>query len=155
MGNCPSVEVEPTLERLPHYSSRAGLRNKDKNPVIQAEYALNITCDEIAAVNLNRFLLGTMSGSNVVKAMQDMDAEYKVRFESDNPIGPNQKWKFHRVTLGPGGALSLIGEEWMAMSFNGEGLADVANNPTSPYFTVTYATTTTTVAPATTTTTTV
>lgn len=144
MGNCPSIEIEPTLERLPHYSSRSGLRNKDKNPVIQTEYALSITCDEIAAVNLNKFLLGTLVGEGIIQGLNNTDAEFALKFVSDNPIGPNQTWKFHRVTLSPGGALSLIGDEWMTMSFNGEGLADVANNASSPYFTVTYSTETTT-----------
>ena len=50
MGNCPSIEVEPALERLAHYSSRSGFRLKDKNPVIQTEYNVNFDSDEIIGV---------------------------------------------------------------------------------------------------------
>jgi len=59
-------------------------------------------------------------------------------------VGPNEKWQFWRVQLSPSAAFNLISDEWSMLTFTGEGLADTANNPTSPYFTVTYATTTTT-----------
>jgi hypothetical protein len=143
LGNAPAVEVQPSVEKLPHYSSRSGLRVKDKNPIIQTEYTINFDLDEISAPNLNYFLMGSLAG-NVVSALQGTDKEYSLKFVSDNPLGPNQTWVFHKVSLAPNGPLQLIGEEWMTMSFAGEGLADVANNPTSPYFTVTFVTTTTT-----------
>jgi len=144
IGNCPSVEVEPATERLPHYSSRTGFRTKDKNPIIQTEYTINFDCDEMATINLNRFLMGTLSGTNVVLGLTATDKEYALKFVSDNPLGPNQTWEFWKVSLAPNGPLQLIGEEYMTMSFAGEGLSDVANHSTSPYFTVTYETTTTT-----------
>ena len=40
--------------------------------------------------------------------------------------------------------VGLFGDDFAVMSFAGEGLADVTNNPTSEFFTVTYVTTTTT-----------
>ena len=135
MGNCNSIEIEPTIERLPHYSSRSGFRTKDKNPIIQTEYNLNFVCEEIAAVNLNRFLLGTITG-NTIYGLQGTNVEYALRFVADNPIGPNQTWDFWKVTLSPNGAMQLIGEEWMNMSFTGEGLSDSGGHPTSPFFTV-------------------
>lgn len=136
MGNVNSLEIEPTIERLPHYSSRSGFRTKDKNPIIQTEYVLTIVAEEVAAVNLNRFLIGTLSGANTILGLQGTNKEYAVRFVSDNPIGPNQTWDFWKLTLSPNGPMQLIGEEWMSMSFTGEGLADTGGHPTSPYFTV-------------------
>lgn len=136
MGNCPSLEIEPTLERLPHYSSRSGFREKDKNPVIQTEYMLNFGLDEPAAVNLNRFLLGTLQNATTILGMQSANIEYALRFISDNPLGPNQTWDFWKCTLSPNGAMQLIGEEWMTMNFQAEGLADTGGHPTSPYFTI-------------------
>ena len=153
MGNCPSIEVEPTLERLPHYTSRSGFRLKDKNPVIQTEYMVNFDCDEICSKNINVFLLGTLDG-NTIHALQSADKEYALRFVSDNPIGPNETWDFWRATISPNGAMALIGEEWMVQSFAGEGLADVTGHATSPYFDVIMATTTTTTTTTTTSTTT-
>lgn len=145
MGNCSSCEIEPTVEKLPHYSSRSGFRTKDKNPTVQTDYMVNITLDEMAAENLRRYLIAGGSGNNIT-AMQNAQQEYALRFISDNPIGPNQQWDFWKGTLMPNGALQLIGEEWIAMNIQFEGLADVAGHASSPYFTVasTEATSTTT-----------
>jgi hypothetical protein len=143
VGNCPSMEVEPTIEKLPHYSSRSGLRYKDKNPVIQTEYVVNFDLDEVAAKNLAVFLMGTKT-DNVVSALNQTDKEYALKFVSDNPVGPNAVWEFWRATISPNGPIQLIGEEWLTMSYMAEGLADTANHASSPYLNVTYATTTTT-----------
>jgi len=145
IGNCPSLEVEPKQERKPHYSSRTGLKMKDLNPVVQTEYAINFDLDEFAAVNLNRFFAGTYSSATgIIAALTNSDKEYALKFVSDNPIGPNQTYSFWRVTLMPSGSLQLIGDDYMAMSFSGEGLADIANHASTPYFDIKTVTTTTT-----------
>lgn len=144
LGNSPSAEVEPAVERLPHMSSRTGFKTKDKNPIIESTYMVNFDLDEMAAKNIALFLMGTMSGGITIKALQAANAEYALKFVEDNPAGPNKVWDFHRGTLTPNGPLQLIGDEWLVMSFQYEGLADVANNPTTPYFTTTFASTTTT-----------
>jgi hypothetical protein len=93
--------------------------------------------------NLKMFLKGTTS-ENVISANQALDQEFALKFVSDKPVGPNEKWEFWRCQLSPGGAFNLISDEWQALAFTGEGLADTANHATSPFFDVTYATTTTT-----------
>jgi len=135
IGNAPSVEIEPVLERLPHYSSRQDFRLKDKNPVIQTEYNLNFQLDEPAAANLKVFLMGDIQ-NNVIAAMTNTAREYAVKFVSDNPIGPQWTWTFWKLTISPNGPMALVSEEWMVMDFLGEGLADVDNHPNSPYFDV-------------------
>lgn len=143
VGNSPRFEAEVTEETLDHYSSRSGTRNKDKSVVLETGFTLNFDLDEFAISNLAIFLMGSISG-NVISANTELDKEYTVSFQSDNPSGPNELWEFHRVKLSPGGSLNLISDEWSLMTFSGEGLSDTTNNPTSPYFTVTFATTTTT-----------
>ena len=155
VGNCPSLEVEPTTEKRPHYSSRAGMRTKDLNPTVGLEYAINFDLDEMAASNMKRFLLGTYNATTgIISGLDNANAEYAIIFVSDNPIGPNQIKYFRRVTLMPNGPLQLIGEEYLVMSFAGEGLSAVTQYPTSSYFDVKYVTTTTTSTTTTTTTTT-
>ena len=155
IGNCPSFEAEPVIERRPHYSSRSGLRTRDLNPVVQTEYNLTLDCDEMSAKNFARFFLGTLNSSTkVIAGLQNADKEYALKFIADNPIGPNQEFRFWRVTLGPNGPLQLIGDEYLVMSFSGEGLSDSANHPSSPYFDIKYITTTTTTTTTTSTTTT-
>jgi hypothetical protein len=145
IGNAPTLEVEPTVEKRPHYSSRAGLKTKDLNPIVSLEYSINFDVDELAAGNMKRFLMGTYTAaSGMINALTDANAEYAIIFVSDNPLGPNYIKYFRRVTLGPNGPLQLIGDDYLVMSFAGEGLSDVATFPASPYFDVKMITTTTT-----------
>lgn len=146
IGNCPSFESEPTQERLPHYSSREQYRLKDLNPIIAQDYTVTFDLDELAAANLNRYLSGVWNASTgVINAMQAPNTEFALKFISDNPAGPNQTWKFWRMTLAPNGPLQLISDgDYLVMSFTGEGLADTANHASSPYFDVKIVTTTTT-----------
>lgn len=141
MGNCPSIEIEPQVERLEHFSSMSGLKNRDKYPVVQAKYTVNFDADEICAENLTVFLQGSLSGSGLY-GLQNTDKEYSLKFVSDNPIGQNSTWTFHRCVIANNGAMSLIGDDWMTMSFTAEGLADPSNT-SSPYFTVEFSSTTT------------
>lgn len=145
LGNSPRLEVEVTEERLDHFSSRSGAREKDKVVILETGYNINFDLDEMSVTNLNLFLKGTLSGGgNKILANTALDNEYVLRFISDNPAGPNETWEFWRLRLTPGGAFSLISDEWTALSFAGEGLADNDCHSTSPFFDVTFCTTTTT-----------
>lgn len=146
VGNCISLEIEPTNERLPHYSSREQYRLKDKNPIISSEYSVNFELDEFAAVNLNKFFLGSLNTTtSVIAALQGSNIEFALKFISNNPSGPNTEFRMWKVTLSPAGPLQLISDgDYLTMSFAGEGLADTANHASSPYFDIKYVTTTTT-----------
>jgi len=146
VGNCPRLEVEISEEKLEHYSSMQAARLKDKTVVLETGYTINFDLEEASLANLQWFLKATVTGAknHILQANQAVDKEFLVRFVTNNTSGPNQKWQFHRVQLSPGGALGLITDEWQAMSFTGEGLADVSNNPNSPLFNVEFVTTTTT-----------
>lgn len=146
VGNCPSFEIEPTTERLPHYSSRSTFRLKDKNPVISTDYTLSFDLDELSAKNLERFFMGgSVDATGTIAGMQGTNKEYAIKFISDNPIGPNQKYYFWKCTISPSGPMQLISDgEWHVMSYTAEGLADTTNHSSSPYFDVKVVTTTTT-----------
>ncbi len=138
VGNSSSFEVEVTEEVLDHFSSRSGARTKDKTVILETGYTINFELDEIAMINLQIYLKATLSGTHVLLANTVLDAEYAIKFVGDNAAGPNETWVFWRAKISPNGAFSLIAEEWSSLAFTAEGLSDVANNPTSPYFTVTY-----------------
>jgi hypothetical protein len=135
VGNCTSMQLEPSLEKLPHYSSRAGFREKDLDPIVQMEYNVQFDLDEPTAENLAMFFQGTMNGT-IMQAMMNTLQEYAIRFVSDNAAGPNRTYDCWRVAISPNGPLQLIGEEYMAMSYQGEGLADRTNHPDSPFFSI-------------------
>jgi hypothetical protein len=143
MGNCSSAEIEPSVERQPHYSSRSGFRVKDKNPVIESNYTVNLVLDEIAAVNLKKFLLGSVTG-RTVHILTQPNKEFALKIVEDNPTGPNKTWKFWRGTLAPNGPMQLIGDDYVTMSYTFEGLSDVAHHASSPYGDAVYETTTST-----------
>lgn len=59
LGNCPSFSVQPAIETLDHYSSREGLREKDKSVNISVSNTARFTLDEYSAENLALAVLGT------------------------------------------------------------------------------------------------
>lgn len=144
VGNSPKFDVTVTEDTLEHYSSRSGTKVKDKSVIVETGYTLAFQLEEMSVNNLKTFLKATLSGTNVLRANTALTREHALKFVSDNPAGPNEKWEFWRCKLKPGGAFSLIDDKWTTLSFTAEGLADVANHASSPYFDVTFATTTTT-----------
>jgi len=61
LGNAPSVEYEPSVETLEHYSSMSGVRTRDRVDILQVGATMNLELDEITAGNLALTLLGTAS----------------------------------------------------------------------------------------------
>lgn len=157
VGNCPSFEPEPVTEFDPHYSSREGVMLKDFNPVTSLEYNVNFTLDEMAAVNLKMFLMGTLNAATGrIAGLQAASKEYALIFRSNNPFGPESVGYFWKMTITPNGAVQLIGNSYQQLTYMGTGLADTANHSSSPYFDykiITTTTTTTTTSTSTTTTT--
>lgn len=144
IGNCSKFEFEMTEQTIEHYSQRTGLKTQDQETVIQTGYTVNFTLDEISVENMRMFLKGTLSGTRIIYANQNVNQQYALKFVADNPVGPNYNFEFWKVKLTPNGAFSLISDEYTTMSFTGKGLTDTAGHATSPFFTVTADSTTTT-----------
>lgn len=144
VGNAPSVSFELTEQSIEHFSSRVGLQEQDAETVIQTGYTLSFTLDEISIENMRMFLKATLSGKTILQTNTAVNGYYCIKFKAANPVGPNIDYEFWKVKLTPGGAFSLIGQEYTTMSFTGKGMSDRATHSTSPFFTATYGTTTTT-----------
>jgi len=147
LGNVNECSLEPTEELLDHFSTQEGVRNKDLSITLEEGYTLEFSLDEISLFNIKMFFRALQSG-NELRAMQATSKNYAVKIVNSNPIdgGPVLTWKCWKVKLSPNGPFSLItsGEDFSTMDFTGEGLSDTANHASSPYFSITYATTTTT-----------
>lgn len=144
LGNCPSLEIEPSEETLDHFSSRSGARSKDKTVTLEKGYGLTLNLDEASIENLSLFLRATHTGNSEIQGLMAADdLEHIIKFVSANATGPDYTWIFHRVKITPAGALGLITDEWQEMSMTAEGLEDTTN-PLSPWFTITSEATTTT-----------
>lgn len=58
LGNTPSFAPTNDTETLDHYSSEAGIRQKDASVILQVDQNGAFTCDDITAENLALFFLG-------------------------------------------------------------------------------------------------
>jgi hypothetical protein len=73
MGNCTEFEFTPEIEKLDHFSSRTGVRFKDKSVVIQKSGTLRLVLDEWTVDNLKMAVLGSsavVSGAEVIQIFQ-------------------------------------------------------------------------------------
>lgn len=144
IGNCSKLELAIKVDKLEHYSSRSGLRVKDKVVTVEAGYSGTFELDEIAADQLALYVMGTVEGTTI-HGLQSVDQVYALRFMEDNASGPNYQWDFWCCLVQPTGNFGLITEKaWASLQYSFEGMADTVNHPESNYFDVALATTTTT-----------
>lgn len=61
LGNCPGFQISVTTEKLEHYDSTGGLRQKDLDQVIQIDRTSQITVDATSLENIALFLAGDIS----------------------------------------------------------------------------------------------
>lgn len=59
LGNCPGVTVNIETEEAEHYSSEAGMREKDGSWVIEVKRTGSLTCDNFSPANSALWLSGT------------------------------------------------------------------------------------------------
>ncbi len=123
MGNCTEFEFSPEIEKLDHYSSRAGVREKDKSVVIQKSGTLRLVLDEWTVENLKLAVLGssaTVSGNDVIQIFDSASVSGSVKFTGTNDIGPRYEWIFSAVDFIPSSSISLISDEWGTIELTGE-----------------------------------
>lgn len=112
LGNAPEVEITPEIERLDHFSSRAGVRSKDRSVVLEKTLTCRIVLDEITAENLGMLLLGSevTDGSFEIFAVSEITGS--LTFTGTNDVGNKITVSMPSVSFGPSGSLSLISDEW-------------------------------------------
>jgi hypothetical protein len=60
LGNAPSFSFNTSIEKLPHFSSRGGLKVKDKEIISQLTPSVSFTLDEINKANFSMLVLGDL-----------------------------------------------------------------------------------------------
>lgn len=133
VGNVSKFEFTSNVTRLKHYSSRVGVRFKDKDVVTQVDATLAMVLDEVTAANLQYMLLGsTPSGSPLaMDILTQPDIEVAVRLIGTNDVGAKVQVDLPSVLLTPSGALGLINNgTWGEIPLN----ADVNGDPTTGSF---------------------
>lgn len=123
MGNCSSLKWSPSVEKLDHFSSREGVKTKDKSVAVTSAATLEIVLDEITADNLELFLLGERDvdseGNSTIKSMQLSAVRGTVKFIGSNDVGKQVEF-IGDVDIVPDGEFNLISEEWNELTLNCE-----------------------------------
>ncbi len=132
LGNVPEFEFTPELEKLAHYSSRSGVRTKDREVVIEKSATLRIVMEEWSVENLALQLMGDTPADNGSGDMEfDLLAEDEIRgqirFVGANSVGPQVTITLPLVSFIPSSAISLIGDEWGTLELAGEVLTSAGS----------------------------
>lgn len=129
LGNCSKFTWQAEIESLEHFSSRAGIKTRDKKVTLTQKGKLTLVLDEITSENLQLALLGVATGATgsvEIFAMSQIDAQ--VKLEGSNTVGNQFDWFFGAVSIIPGKEVSLIGDGWTEIELTGEVLADAAGD---------------------------
>lgn len=136
LGNVPTFEVTPTIEKLDHFSSRLGTKTKDRSIVISKAMTVRIVMEEWTAENLGMVLLGTVA-TNVVQIFDRNTIAGQIDFAGANEVGAQLDIVLYNVAFQPGSSLSPISDEWGAIEVSGEALAMPTGTNAGKFGTVT------------------
>ena len=129
LGNVPEFEITPNLETLDHFSSRSGVRSKDKSVVISKALTVRLVMEEWNAENLSMALLGEVTG-DVIDIFSKNTIEGELEFVGANEVGAQMTILLHNVSFQPGSSLNPISDEWGTIEINGEALVSTTAGPT-------------------------
>lgn len=124
MGNSPGAEFTPNIERLDHFSSMEGVKEKDASIVLERGGTLTLTLEEWTPENLAIAILGTVDtgavGGPTVEIFNEDAVEGALRFISNNDYGPRWNFDWYRVSFIPSAAINPISDEWGQMEVEAE-----------------------------------
>ena len=128
VGNVTELETTPNLTTLEHFSSREGVKQKDKEVITEKKLTVRMVMDEWTADNLAMALLGDVSvdgsGNKVIDIFSSNSFEGEFKYEGTNEIGPQMDIDLFKVAFKPGKSLNPISDEWGNIEIEGEALAN-------------------------------
>lgn len=127
MGNCPTFEFTPAIDKLEHNSSRHGVKSVDKTVVLSKKGTLKITLDEWNPENIALALLDDTYSSGAVEIFGGNSIKGAVKIVDSNQVGPTYTWEFLNVEFIPSAALSLISDEWGQIELEGNVQIDASS----------------------------
>lgn len=123
VGNCPTFEFTPEVEKLEHFSSMEGVKVRDRTVIISKKGTLKIVTDEFTMVNLALAVLGditTPGGVETIEIFAHNSISGEIKFIGTNEVGPRRVWHFLKVDFIPGQSVSPISDEWGLIELSGE-----------------------------------
>ena len=130
MGNCSVFEFAPNITKLDHYSSRTGVKTKDRSVVTEKSATLNLTLDEVTIENLQLALMGdqpeqvSSANNKTFNIFAANQISGEIRFTGTNDVGNRFQWDLPNVSFIPGKSINPISEEWGVLELVGDVLAD-------------------------------
>src|SRR6266550_3594047 len=107
LGNAPSVQFKAAIKNLDHFSSRIGLKLKDRSIAIDANATLIVKLDEWTGDNLALAIMGLEGTSFDILSESSITGGFF--FLGTNDIGAKFSALFPIVNLTPTGTLDFIG----------------------------------------------
>jgi hypothetical protein len=129
LGNAPEFELTPAVDKLDHFSSRAGVRSKDRSVAREKNLTVRIVLDEMSPFNWRMALLGSASttnsaGNSTFGLFAESEINGSLTFTGTNDIGSQINLTLPNVSFLPSGSISFISEEWGSMELTGDVLFD-------------------------------
>lgn len=142
LGNAPEVELTPTIEKLDHFSSRSGVRTKDRSIVLEKSMTLRIVLDEITAENLQMLLIGSevatnTDGTKSFDIFEQSEITGAITFTGTNDVGNQVVMSLPSVSFTPTGSLNLISDEWGQIEVTAEVLSTTYTDGSTNFGTIT------------------
>jgi hypothetical protein len=124
LGNVDSGVLTPNLTTLDHFSSRLGVKSKDKVITLEKSAQFKISMDEITAHNIALMVLGTVDeyaeGGPTIEIFNNNSVNGWLRFVGANEVGAQIQMDLYNVSFTPSGDFSLISDEWNKMETTAE-----------------------------------
>lgn len=139
IGNCTQATITPTIEKLDHFSSREGVREKDLSVVLERGGTLSLIMEEFTPYNVAMMVMGTIDedtpGGPTVEIFSESEIIGELKIEATNDVGPRIDWHLYRVSISPTGEFTAIEQdEWGNMELEGELLVSEAEDETAGKF---------------------
>ncbi|KEC73147.1 hypothetical protein RLPCCGM1_c1263 [Rhizobium leguminosarum bv. phaseoli CCGM1] len=142
LGNAPEIEITPTIEKLDHFSSRSGVKKKDRTVVTEKGATIRIVLDEVTAENLAMQLMGEVStstdGTKSFRIMSVSEITGRIDFTGTNDVGNKVDIELPNVSFGPSGSFNPISDEWGQIEITGDILATEYTDGTSDFGLITF-----------------
>jgi hypothetical protein len=123
VGNVPTLDITPTIEKLEHFSSMEGTKTKDEVIVLSKSGTIKMVMEEITADNIALLMLGdvTKTGySASIALFSRASLTSAFQFYGTNDKGPRWFIDIPRVIWNPSGAFSPISDAYAKLEATGE-----------------------------------
>ena len=125
LGNAPEIELTLDITTLDHYTSRAGVRSKDHQVVLERTGTVRFVLEEWVPANLALWGMGTVdelaAGGPSFDIMSEDAISGELKFTGTNEVGVQVIVHLHNIRITPSASLNLIqDDDWGGIEVTAE-----------------------------------